>query len=72
MQNSDNKFFLVWNPKTGKTDYRHATHEAAATEAKRLARCYPGEEFFTLLAIGKAKKIDIVYDVFEDHDDIPF
>lgn len=63
-------FFVVWNPGRGLPRFRHDSHEAAKTEAKRLARQHPGEEFYVLAATGRAMLKDPVD--WDDCDEIPF
>lgn len=48
-------FFLVWNPQSGYTKYRHETEEAAAEEARRLAVLHPGKEFIVLRPVESVK-----------------
>lgn len=52
-------FFCVWNRARGIPTVRHSTPEAANSEATRLARLHPGEEFFVLEATRKVVKDDV-------------
>lgn len=47
-----NQFWMVWNPNRNQPVYRHDTEASAETEAERLARLNPGEQFFVLEAVG--------------------
>lgn len=55
-------FFLVWNPETGYARQRHACFEDARREAERLAGKHPGQEFHVLVSMGRARKVDVVWD----------
>jgi hypothetical protein len=66
MIETEDAFWLVWSP-TGTTPptHRHEHYHLAQTEAERLARLYPGEEFYVLIAQTKRvvcdmKRIDLV------------
>ncbi|MBF6987237.1 hypothetical protein [Cupriavidus sp. IK-TO18] len=52
------KFWIVWSP-TGMAPpkYRHSGYGSAVTEAERLAREHPGQEFIVLGA-ETARKVD--------------
>lgn len=52
----DKVFFLVWNPRTSQTRYRHETYQAAKDEAERLARLNNGESFYVLQAVSCSMK----------------
>jgi hypothetical protein len=45
-------FFVVWQPSTGYTKYRHTSQEAAEEEAVRLAKQNLGQEFIVLLSMS--------------------
>lgn len=47
-------FYMVWNPRTGRTAVRHGTLKSAADEAKRLAHLNPNQQFFVLESVGYA------------------
>ena len=55
-----NKFYLVWEPNSGYTKYKHYEVKDATEEAERLAKKELGKEFYILEAkssiqIQKAK-----------------
>lgn len=62
-------FWMVFNPQAGAPVYRHPTEKAARTEAERLARINPGQTFYVLQTVGKARKTDVEYTLIQD---IPF
>ena len=43
----------------GPTNHRHASHQAALSEAERLARQHPGTVFAVLQAVDAVRKVDI-------------
>lgn len=53
-------FWLVWNPAGSPPRMKHATLERAESEAGRLARSNPGQEFFVLRAEGEYENSDIM------------
>ena len=53
------KFWLVWNEKTGYTARKHNTYESASNEAKRLALKNKEIKFFIL----EAKEYKVVNEV---------
>ena len=70
-------FFLVWNPKTEQTAFRHPDYTSARNEALRLAKKNPGQEFFVLgthCRIVKPPDVQVdewgMTDLFEN--EIPF
>ena len=65
------KFWIVWSP-TGATPpkYRHSTRGAAVSEAERLAREKPGQEFIVMGA-ESARKVDNMVRV-DYSSEIPF
>jgi hypothetical protein len=63
--------FYVWNPQSGPPAHMHGTEESARTEAARLARNWPGQEFFVLATVCMITKNDICVVEF-DEDDLPF
>jgi len=72
MSNYLDAFFIVWSP-TGPTNpsYRHEVRASAVSEAERLARAHPGNEFFvmqadTMRAVNDMKCVDYM------SPDIPF
>ena len=65
-------FYVVWNPAHGLPRYRHASHDEAAAEAKRLAALHVGE-FFVLKAQAVAKRTEpVTLTVLNGADEIPF
>lgn len=70
----ENTFFLVWNPKTGKTNFRHKSEKEATDESRRLAKIHKGEEFIVLMAVKRSISADILTESFVTpyQDDIPF
>ena len=56
---SEKDFGVVWNPDHGLPYHRHDTMEEARTEATRLASATPGENFYVLVAVGVARKVDV-------------
>lgn len=71
-------FYVVWNPTHGNPRYRHMRFDAAKTEAERLAKNHPTQEFYVLKAMSLSKKIEITTERLQaedDHDldsEIPF
>lgn len=43
-------FWMVWSPEGRPPTHRHESRNLALTEAERLARANPGQEFFVLEA----------------------
>lgn len=43
-------FWMVWSPQGRPPTHRHESHGSAVTEAERLARTNPGQQFFVLEA----------------------
>jgi hypothetical protein len=57
----------------GTPTYKHTTLESAKTEAERLARACPGDEFTVLQSIATVKKSDISWDIHdEEYVESPF
>ena len=55
---SGTSFFLVWNPARKRNPGRqHATREAAAVEADRLAAKQPGDIFVVLESVASSQVI---------------
>jgi len=57
---SAEQFFVVWNPAHGLPRHQHMTEEAAKNEAMRLASHNPGQDFYVLACVGKARRVDPV------------
>jgi hypothetical protein len=53
-------FFYVFNPVGSKPSFKHLSRAEAETEAKRLARINPGQEFFVLQSVSSFKAVDVV------------
>lgn len=51
MNDSQWRFWVVWNPSRGVPRVKHTTRLEASTEATRLARLHPGETFIVLTSI---------------------
>lgn len=64
------KFYLVWEPTSGYTKYRHECIDEARREACRLAGANREKEFFVLEAVS-VSKIDLPV-VTTTLDDLPF
>lgn len=69
---SEEPFFVVWQPSTGYTKYRHGDEYAATAEAERLANLHDGQEFIVLRPVVSVQKTSIVRKRFKDGDGIPF
>lgn len=63
------KFWMVLG--AGSPTFRHTTPQSAKTEAERLARLHPNQEFVVLEAIGSVIKTDITWSSYAPGD-IPF
>lgn len=70
------RFYIIWNPKSSlPPSFKHPSFMEAKTEAKRLARLYPDQEFHVMEHKGTAQKVDVQFFVShkeEDNDLIPF
>ncbi|MDY6894333.1 MAG: hypothetical protein SVO01_02790 [Thermotogota bacterium] len=65
--------YYVLEPTTGYTKFQHPSKEAAEIEAERLARQNPNSEFLVLVAIGRCRKNDVLWERLPfDDSDIPF
>lgn len=71
MNNSETKFWMVWNPKRDTPAYQHHSHEAAVSEAERLARLNPGQRFYVLEATD-LRVVDAMVRQTLDVLEIPF
>lgn len=68
-------FFVVWNPATGYTKFKHPTQEAADKEAERLARENRNSEFLVMAPVARFKAVDVTkekFDYYLKEEDIPF
>lgn len=66
------QFYMVLQPSTNYTRYRHDDYQAAKVEAMRLARANPGQEFIVLCAVCTVTKDDVKVDEVPASDHIPF
>ena len=69
MQNLE-VFWVVWNPSAFPPRVRHSSYESARTEAKRLARANPDQQFFVLKSVGCAQRETVSWVGL--HDDDPY
>lgn len=46
------KFWMVWSPQGRAPTFKHTSKDSADTEAARLAKLNPGNQFFVLKAVG--------------------
>lgn len=58
---SEHDFYVVWNPQGRTPTYKHSTEELARTEAERLARNNPGQQFYVMAPLGLARRVDVEY-----------
>lgn len=65
-------YFVVWNPSSGYTRFKHESEQAAEREAQRLAREHKGQEFVVLATRSVSKSSDVTTERFEPEDQIPF
>ena len=56
---SDESFWVVWNPGHGVPHMKHANEESAEREAKRLASANAGQVFYVLEANSAFVKDDV-------------
>lgn len=66
------QYYMVLNPQTNYTAYKHDDYQAAKREAIRLARLHPGNEFVVLCAVASVAKDDVRVDEVHCSDHIPF
>lgn len=64
-------FWLVWTPSGVAPIVKHPSVDAAETEAMRLARRQPGQEFYVLAPCSQFKLTDVEIRRFST-DAIPF
>ncbi len=55
MTDKPKKFWIVWNPEGRNPSRRHDKGALAVTEAGRLARANPGQQFFVMEVMGFAR-----------------
>lgn len=67
-------FYLVWNPITGYTRFKHESKQQAENEARRLALEHRGQDFIVLAPVTSTKSVDVQTEGFEYElqDEIPF
>ena len=71
--NSADKFWIAWCPTGAKSPrHRHLSQSSAEHEAVRLAKLYPGHEFFAMGAETSARVQGMTRRVFIDPNEIPF
>jgi hypothetical protein len=51
------RFWMVRG--SGDPTYHHPTKQSAMTEAERLCRAHPGNQFFVLESVAMVKKCDV-------------
>jgi hypothetical protein len=66
------QYYMVLQPSTNYTRYKHSDYQAAKAEAMRLARAHSGQEFVVLAAVATIVKDDIKVDEVPASDHIPF
>ena len=66
----EDEFYLVWEPTSGYTKYRHRDKQDARREAERLAAENHGELFYVLKALTVTRAIKPVET--EELNTIPF
>ncbi len=64
-------FWLVWNPDGNSPRFQHPTEQSARTEAERLARANPGNQFVVLESVAAYTRTDVAT-VNLRPDPIPF
>ena len=66
------KFYLVWEPRSGYTRYQHESKESAVAEAERLACLEEDKEFFVLEPVSVSQRMKPVSTAFFPADEPPF
>lgn len=66
------QYYMVLQPSTNYTSYRHNDYQVAKAEAIRLAKNNPGKEFVVLAAVATIVKDDVKVDEVPASDHIPF
>lgn len=69
------KFWFVWNPNSLNPRFKHDTVESATTEAERLARMHPGQEFIVLESIAACRAVSVEWErhlTEEEISELPF
>ncbi len=62
-------FYLVWNPESGYTKFKHENYDSAHNEAERLAKENSGKEFYVLQTVERCKIKTVEWEVA---DPLPF
>lgn len=62
MPEEQQKFWVVWNPVNRNPLVKHQYLKDAKAEALRLAANNPGQEFYVLRTVGKARTIQSSYE----------
>jgi hypothetical protein len=62
-------FWLVWNEQGHIPTHKHPTEDSARTEAERLARANPGQQFHVLQLLGSCTFTGVDW---SDQDEMPF
>lgn len=66
-------FWFVWNPDGRSPVFRHPSCDSALSEAKRLARAFPGQTFIILESVKAVRRDDLLeIDMRPVIGDIPF
>ncbi len=65
-------FYVVWQPDSGYTKFRHPSRNAAIQEAKRLALAHRGKEFIVLCSSLSVIVDEVRIEEFGPDDGIPF
>lgn len=56
------RFWLIWEPSTGKTHVKHYSYQQATNEAERLARLHKGKQFVVLESISQCFVKDVIWE----------
>ena len=65
-------FWFVWNPLARIPQYRHPRQADAVSEAERLARQHPGQEFIVLQSVCSRRVAGMEYTDLRPQDECPF
>jgi hypothetical protein len=63
---SDERFWMIWNPQGGRPTRKHPTRESAQAEATRLAMQSPGDSFYIMRAEAVAQYVTVSIRELED------
>lgn len=64
-------FFMVWSPQGGEPSRKHDTLREARSEANRLARLHPDQDFIILESLERRRTTNPIL-VVEHESPIPF